>query len=96
MELLEDKKSLGREDCNVPIFKFPCSTIGNDFMSLCQLDQRGNLMLPMRSKGLEELYDTQPYSFIIFHHQYHSCAVNIVVPMHFDCSHNLGVILSII
>jgi hypothetical protein len=31
MALLEDKQSLGREDCNVPIFGFPCSAVGDDF-----------------------------------------------------------------
>jgi hypothetical protein len=38
LELLEDNPSLGREDCNVFIFGFPCSVVGYDFMSLCQLD----------------------------------------------------------
>jgi hypothetical protein len=49
MALLEDKQSLGREDCNVPIFGFLCSAVGDVFMGLCQLDQRGDLMLPVSS-----------------------------------------------
>jgi hypothetical protein len=36
MALLEDKQSLGREHCNVPIFGFPCFTVGGDLMSLCE------------------------------------------------------------
>jgi hypothetical protein len=44
MELLEDKQYLGREDCNVPIFGFPCSTFGDDFRGLCQpIDRRVRL-----------------------------------------------------
>jgi hypothetical protein len=31
--------------CNVPIFGFPCSTVGDDPMGLSQPDQRGNLRL---------------------------------------------------
>jgi hypothetical protein len=38
MALLEDKQSLGREDCNVPIFGFPLLAVRGDFMSLCQPD----------------------------------------------------------
>jgi hypothetical protein len=52
MALLEEKQSLGREDCNVPIFGFPCSVVGDDLMGLCQLDQRGDLMLPMKAQGV--------------------------------------------
>jgi hypothetical protein len=29
--LLEDKQYLGREDCNAPIFGFPCSAVGDNF-----------------------------------------------------------------
>jgi hypothetical protein len=36
MALLEDKQSLGREDCNVPSFGFPCFIVGGDLMGLCQ------------------------------------------------------------
>jgi hypothetical protein len=36
MELLEDKQSLGREDCNVPIFGFPCSIVRCDLVILCR------------------------------------------------------------
>jgi hypothetical protein len=52
MELFEDIQYLGREDCNVPIFRFHCSTVGDEFMGLCQLDKRGDLMLPMIPYGL--------------------------------------------
>jgi hypothetical protein len=64
-------------------------------MGLCQPDQRGKLMLPVSSRGLEELYEAQPSPFIIFHHQITS-TVHFLVPWHFDDSHNLGVLLSII
>jgi len=57
MALFEDNQSLEREDCNVPIFGVSFSTIGGDFMGLCQPDYRGNLMLPVSLAGLEELYD---------------------------------------
>jgi hypothetical protein len=66
MAFLEDKQYLGREDCNVPIFGFLYSAVGDDFMGLCHLDQRGDLMLPVRSNGLEELYDCFIGPFIIF------------------------------
>jgi hypothetical protein len=49
MALLEDKQSLGREDCHVPICGLPCYTVGDDFWGLCQLGQRGEVMLPVRS-----------------------------------------------
>jgi hypothetical protein len=45
MEFLEDRKSLGREDCNVPIFGFPYSAVVYDPMGLCHPDQRGNVRL---------------------------------------------------
>jgi hypothetical protein len=76
MALLEDKQSLGREDCNVPIFGSHCSVIGDDFQGLGQHDQRGSLTLPVNSKGLDGLYDAQSGSLIIFHHWDHSCAVS--------------------
>jgi hypothetical protein len=38
MEFLEDKKTLGKEDCNVPIFGFHCLAVKGDLMSLCQPD----------------------------------------------------------
>jgi hypothetical protein len=75
MALFEDNQSLGREDCNVPIFGFPCSAIGDDFMGLRQLDQRGDLMLLASSGGLEKFYDAFRGLLIIFHHQDHTCAV---------------------
>jgi len=40
--------------CNVPNFGFHCFAVGDDFMGLCQLDQRGDLMLSASSGGLEE------------------------------------------
>jgi hypothetical protein len=61
--------------CNVPIFGFPCSIVGDDFMGLCQPNQRGNWMLPVSSRGLDELYDAFRGLFIIFHYQDNSCAV---------------------
>jgi hypothetical protein len=72
MALLEDKQYLGREDCNVPIFGFPYSTVVDDLMGLCQPDQRGNLRLTVSSGGLEELYDAFIGPLIIFHHRDHS------------------------
>jgi hypothetical protein len=57
MELFEDKQSLGREECNVPIFGFFFSASGDEFTGLCQPNQRGNLMFTVSSDGLEELYD---------------------------------------
>ena len=56
---------------HVPIFRFPCSTAGDDFKDLCHPDQRGNLMLTVSSDSLEELYDAQLGLFIIFHHRDH-------------------------
>jgi hypothetical protein len=38
MALLEEKESLGRKEYNVPISRFPCSTIGDYFMGLFQPD----------------------------------------------------------
>jgi len=75
MALLDDKKYLGREECNVPICGFSFSTIEDDFLGFCQFNQRGNLMLLVDSKGLEDLYDAQRAYFVIFHHQDHSYIV---------------------
>jgi hypothetical protein len=75
MALLEDKQSLGREDCNVPIFGFPCFTVGGDLMGLCQPGQRGKWRLTGGSGELEELYEAQPSPFTLFHHQDHFCTV---------------------
>jgi hypothetical protein len=50
-------QSLGRKNCNVPIFGFPYSTVVDDLMGLCQPNQRGILMLIVSSGSLEELYD---------------------------------------
>jgi hypothetical protein len=44
-------------------------------MGLCQLDQRGDLILPASSRGLEELYDAFRGPLIIFYHQDHTGAV---------------------
>jgi hypothetical protein len=52
MALLEDKQSLGREDCNVPIFLgSPVLQLEDDFRGLCQPGQRGEVMLPVSSRG---------------------------------------------
>jgi hypothetical protein len=37
MVLLEDKKSLGREDCDVPIFGFPYFAVGGDLQVYASL-----------------------------------------------------------
>jgi hypothetical protein len=71
MVLLEDKQSLGREDCDVPIFGFPCFAVGGDLWGLCQPDQRVKWRLTVSSEGLRELYEAQPSPFTIFHHQDH-------------------------
>jgi hypothetical protein len=76
MALFEDKQYLGREDCNVPIFGFPYSTVVDDLMCLCQPDHRGNLRLTVSSGGLEELHYSFRGPLIIFHHRDHSCAVS--------------------
>jgi hypothetical protein len=58
--------------CNVPIFlDSPVLQFEDDFRGLCQSGQRGEVMLPASSEGLEELYKNQPSPFIIFHHQDH-------------------------
>jgi hypothetical protein len=71
MALLEDKQSLGREDCNVPILGFPCSTIRGNLVSLCQPGHRSKVRLTMSSSNLEELYGAQASPFAILHHQDH-------------------------
>jgi hypothetical protein len=38
MALLEDKKYLGRTNCNVPIFGFPYIAFVDELMGLCQPD----------------------------------------------------------
>jgi hypothetical protein len=75
MEFLEEKKNLGREDCNVPIFGFPYLAVRCDIVSLCQPDQRIKMTITMRSGNLEELYGTQAIPFTMFHHQHHFCIV---------------------
>jgi len=44
-------------------------------MGLYQPNQRGNLMLPVSSRGLEELYDAFIDPLISFHHQDHTYTV---------------------
>jgi hypothetical protein len=76
MALLEDKQSLVREDCNIPIFGFSDFAIGDEFFGLCKPDQKVNLMLPLSSDGFQETYVAQPGPFIIFHHWDHSYVDN--------------------
>jgi hypothetical protein len=71
MVLLEDKQYLEREDCDVPIFGFPCFAIGSDLRGLCQPDQRVKWRLTVSSEGLRELYEDHPSPFTIFHHHGH-------------------------
>lgn len=35
LALLEDKQSLGKEDCNSPFSRFPCFAVGDNFINLC-------------------------------------------------------------
>jgi hypothetical protein len=69
--LLEDKQYLGREYCNVPIFKFHFLTVGGYLMGLCQPKHRGKSNLIVGSSELEDLYETRPIPFTICHHQDH-------------------------
>ena len=62
MALLEDKQSLGREDCNVPIFGFPYYTVRGGFM-------RSKMRITMGSGYLGKLYDAFGGSITIIHHQ---------------------------
>jgi hypothetical protein len=57
--------------CNVPIFGFPCSAVGDDFQGLCQPRQKGEVMLSVSLEDLVELYEGQPSPFTIFHHRDH-------------------------
>jgi hypothetical protein len=59
----------------LPIFGFPCSTVGGDLLGLCQPDQRGKLRLTVSSGSLEELDEAQTSPFTIFHHWDHFCTV---------------------
>jgi hypothetical protein len=75
---------MGREDCHVPIFGLPYYIVGDDFQSLCQLGQRGEIMLPVISEGLEDLCEAHPSPFIIFHHWDHfhtTCSWFFGIPM---------------
>ena len=54
MALLEDKQSLGREDCNVPIFGFPYYATRVTSGGLSQLGQRGETRSSVSPKGLED------------------------------------------
>jgi hypothetical protein len=71
MALCEEKKTLGREGCNIPIFGFTYLAVICDLMSLCQHDHRCKMMIAMISGNLEKLYGTQGIPFTIFHHQDH-------------------------
>jgi hypothetical protein len=90
MALFEDKQSLGREECNVPIFGFSCSASGDDFRGLCQPNQRGNLILTMILDGLEELYD----AFICYSSLRSLLHSQFSIPRHFDRSRNLGALFN--
>jgi hypothetical protein len=67
--LLEDKQSLGREDCNVPIFGFPYYATGVTSGGLSQPGQRGENRSSVSLEGLEEFYGAQLSLFTIIHHQ---------------------------
>ena len=60
MALLEDKQSLGREDCNVPIFGFQCSTDKAGF-------SRSKMRIIVGSGDLGELYDAFKSPITIIH-----------------------------
>jgi hypothetical protein len=68
MALLEEKKSSGREDYNVPIFGFPCSAFRGNLVILCHPSQRSKMRLIVSLRNLEDLYGAQDSSFTIFHH----------------------------
>jgi len=51
MVFLEEKQSLGREDCDVPIFGCPCFAIGGDLRGLCQPNHRVKWRLTVSSEG---------------------------------------------
>ena len=71
MEFLEDKQSLGREDCNVPIFEFPYYafrvTSGGLIHTIHMSDTRSSVNL----KHLEEFYGAKIGVFTKIHHQDH-------------------------
>jgi hypothetical protein len=71
MGLLEDKQSLGREDCHVPIFGFPYYAVRVTSGGLSQPSQRGETMSSVSSEGLDEFYGAQLSLFTIIHHQDH-------------------------
>jgi hypothetical protein len=68
VELLEDKKYLGREDCNVPIFGFPYYVVRFTSGGLSQLGQRSETRSSMSPGGLEEFYGAQLNLLTIIHH----------------------------
>jgi hypothetical protein len=57
--------------CNVLIFGFSCSAVGDEFRGLFQPRQRCEAMLSVGSEDLEELYEAQPSPITIFHNQDH-------------------------
>ena len=59
MGLLEDKQSLGREDCHVPIFGFPYYVVRVTLGGSSQPSQRGETMSPVSLEGLDEFYGAQ-------------------------------------
>jgi len=69
--LLEDKQSLGREDCNVPIFRFPYYAVRVTSGGLSQPGQRGETRSSVSPGGLEDFYGAQLSLFTIIHHQGH-------------------------
>ena len=71
MKFIEEKKYLGREDCNVPIFGFPYSTNIGDLVILCHLGYTSKVRLIMSLGNLGDLYGVQASPFIIFYHQDH-------------------------
>jgi hypothetical protein len=71
MALLEDKQSLGRESCHVPIFCFHYYAGRFTSGGLSQLDQRGETTSSMRLGGLEGFHGDQLSLFTIIHHRDH-------------------------
>jgi hypothetical protein len=69
MGLLEDNKSLGREDCHFPIFGFPYNAVRVTSRGLSYPSQRGETMSLVISKGLDEFYGENLSLFTIIHHK---------------------------
>jgi hypothetical protein len=90
MELLEDKQSLRREDCNVPIFGFPYYAVRFTSGGLSPPGQRGETMTSERSEGLEEFCGAQLGLFTFIHHRDPFCTTCLW----FHCIPTISVILS--